>query len=158
LEEWVMTDIVVNIIHVSDEGLLKVAWFQGKQTPGGGAYHVGYSRIVERSKAVRDALQDLVDAGAAKRYTEYNDLVRKLAAAGFRLYEALFFGVTELDRTTAKRARDWLERNLRPLDDNITFRLPSRIHFPWGLIYDQAVTRDTDPSKFKENFWCQKFS
>jgi len=153
-----MTDILVDIFYDSDDGLLKVTWSHGKRTPGGGAYHVQYSRVEERSKAVRQALQDLVDAGRDKKYDQYDDLVRKLAAAGSRLYEALFFGYSQQDRNIATRARNWLEQHLRPLDDNITFRLPSRIHFPWGLIYDQPVTQDTDPREFKENFWCGKYS
>ncbi len=153
-----MTDILVNIVNNDDDGLLKVSWSKGKHTPGGGPYQIRYSRIEERSKAVRGALQDLVDAGRGKKYDEYDDFVHKLAESGFRLYEALFFGDSQQDRNIATRARNWLEQNLRPLDDNITFRLPSRIHFPWGLIYDKRVTPNTDPSQFKENFWCQKYS
>lgn len=127
-----MTDILIDIFHNSDEGVLKVTWSYGKCTPGGGPYHVAYSDVEERSKAVRQALQDLVDAGLDEKRAQYDDLVRKTAAAGFKLYEALFFGHDQRDRDRARAARKWLEQHLRPTDDNITFRLPSRIHFPWG--------------------------
>jgi hypothetical protein len=74
------------------------------------------------------------------------------------LYKALFVGQTQQDRNNAERARNWLERSLRPTADTITFRLPSRIHFPWGLIYDQPPNPDADQSEFKKNFWCEKYS
>src|SRR5262245_1045495 len=158
LESRAMTDVLVDVFYNSDDGLLKVTWSHGKCIPGGGGYHVSYPRIEERSKVARHALQDLVDAGRGKNYQTYDDLVRKLAAAGFRRYEALFFGDSQQDRNIATRARTWLEQNLRPGEDNITFRLPSRIHFPWGLIYDQPVTRDTAPREFRKHFWCNKYS
>jgi hypothetical protein len=153
-----MKDIVVDLAYVSDEGLFKVLWNYGKRIPGGRHYYIRSSRIEGRSKDVRDALQDLVDAGREERVEDYNELVREVAAAGYKLYEALFFGDEEQDRRTAEKARKWLAENLRPLEDSITFRLPSRIHFPWGLIYDRPVDKDTDVNEFKVNFWCHKFS
>jgi hypothetical protein len=157
-ESRMMADIIVDIFYDSDDGLLKVTWSRGISVLGGGPYHISYLRVEERSTAVRDALQELVHAGRDKKYDQYEDLVRETAKAGFKLYEALFFGASERDRNIATRARNWLEQHLRPTQDTITFRLPSRMHFPWGLIYDQPVKSDTDPGEFKKHFWCEKYS
>jgi hypothetical protein len=151
-----MADIIVDIFNDEDSGTLKVTWSQGKRTQPN--YDVSFSRIAERSKTVRQALQDLVDAGRDRRYNQYDDLIRNIASAGFRLYEALFFGDGAENRDKATRTRNWLETRLRPGEDTITFRLPSRIHLPWGLIYDKPVMPDTDPAEFKKNFWCVKYS
>jgi hypothetical protein len=151
----VMPDIVVDIFYDQDRGLLKVTWTQGDRSQP--HYFVSQNRIEERSIGVRKALQDVVDAGREKRYKDYDDLVRKTAEEGFRLYNALFFGEGPEDKRNAKRALTWVER-LTAGEDTITFRLPSRSHFPWGLIYDREVPQQTDRCELQKNFWCEKYS
>lgn len=44
-----------------------------------------------------------------------------------------------------------------PREDMITFTVPSRVHIPWGLIYDQPASEnplEIDP----ERFWCLKYA
>jgi hypothetical protein len=150
-----VTDITVTFFNNTDAGTLKVTWSMGSTDV---FYHVKYTRIEERSRDVRSALQALVDAGRDKSYDKYDDLVRKLAYQGNRFYEALLFGEEAKDKVEAARARNWIKKHFRPKQDVMTFRLPSRIHFPWGLIYDQPVEDNTDQEEMKKHFWCVKFS
>lgn len=149
-----MTEITVTIFNNTDEGTLKVTWSIGSSEV---FYHVKFTRIETRAKEVRDALQALVDAGRDEAYDKYDNLVRKLAAAGNKLYEALLFGESADDKVEAARARHSIKTYFRPADV-VTFRLPSRVHFPWGLIYDQPVEGNVDPEEIKKHFWCAKYS
>lgn len=149
-----MADITVKFFNNHDEGLFKVTWSMGSKEV---FYHTSISKIETGSKKIRIALQELVDAGRDGEQQKYDDLVRKLAQEGNRLFEALLSGDQATDKTEAARARSWIKK-FRPGHDVITFRLPSKTHFPWGLIYDEPVDDKTDPQKFKEHFWCVKFS
>jgi hypothetical protein len=90
-----VTDITVTFFNNTDAGTLKVTWSMGSTDV---FYHVKYTRIEERSRDVRSALQALVDAGRDKSYDKYDDLVRKLAYQGNRFYEALLFGEEAKDK------------------------------------------------------------
>jgi CHAT domain len=160
-----MKQVIAEFTNYSDRGLWKVFWSYGNTVPGGRPYQIEDVGITQRSVAVRLALQEVVEEGRKRKLaqpnntpSQYDELVRQTAKAGFQLYEALFFGDSTQDKKIAAQVRDWLEQHLTPGEDTITFRLPSRIHFPWGLIYDQPVKPDTDPSEFKKHFWCEKYS
>jgi hypothetical protein len=150
-----MTDITVTFFNNVDDGTLKVTWSMNSTDV---FYHVKFTRIETRSRNVRSALQALVDAGRDKAYDKYDDLVRKLAQRGNELFEALLFGEEAIDKVEAGRARHWINAYFRPGRDLLTFRLPSKVHFPWGLIYDQPVDDSTSPQELKKHFWCVKFS
>jgi CHAT domain len=150
-----MADITVRFFNNLDEGLFKVTWSMGSKEV---FYHTSISRIEACSKKIRSALQELVDAGRDKEYAKYDHLVRKLAQEGYKLFEALLFGDQATDKTEAARARHWIRDFFVPNQDVITFRLPTKTHFPWGLIYDEPVDDATDPEQLKNHFWCVKFS
>src|SRR2546423_10022500 len=104
-----MTDYVADIVADTDDGVFKITWTCGNTVPGGSHYHVSIELIKERAKGVRQKLQELVDAGRAKKYAEYDKYVGAVATEGFKLYEALFFGDEPQDKRVASRAREWLE-------------------------------------------------
>ncbi|MDP1865408.1 MAG: CHAT domain-containing protein [Bradyrhizobium sp.] len=150
-----MADITVTFFNNLDDGTLKVNWSMGSTEV---FYHISFTRLQDRSNEVRSALQAMVDAGRDKTYDKYDELVRKLATNGNKFYDALLFGEKADDKVEATRARNWIAKHFRPGQDAVTFRLPSRIHFPWGLIYDQPVKDGDDPDELKKHFWCAKFS
>jgi hypothetical protein len=95
----------------------------------------------------------LVQAARVGDQHKYPELLRHVAEEGYDLYKDLFYGSSaQIDRDNAKRVRDWIAT--RPsLDSIITFAVPSGLHIPWGLIYDQPPTENINPN----NFWCLKF-
>lgn len=151
-----MADITVRFFNDEGNGTLKVTWSKGAkdQEP----FSISTSLITQRADSVRDALQDLVEAGRTGQHDQYDDMVRTLAQAGHELYEALFFGEDDEDRRKANHARSWVENKLASDQDVITFNFPSRKHFPWGLIYDRLVTNETAPAELRKHFWCVKYS
>jgi hypothetical protein len=154
-----MAEITVDISRNLQDGTLRIRWSKGSRAHR--PYFVKQPLIELHAQNVRNALQNLVDAGYDGRTGEYGELTAALARQGFNLYDALFFGATKPDQVQAKIVKDWVTTRLRPGEDRITFSVTSKIHIPWGLIYDQPVEGDEgdsapDPRVF-EHFWCQKF-
>jgi hypothetical protein len=155
-----MAEIMIEIAYNRQEEVLEVRWFKGTQPHP--RYNVRYKLIMQYAAAVREALQELVDAGRAKKSHDYGRLTRKLAEQGHELYKALFFGPTLADRNQATKVQNWISQYLLAGQHRFTFLVSSKVQVPWGLIYDQPVPDDegnSDPdSKKITHFWCQKYS
>jgi hypothetical protein len=146
-----MAEIIAELFDDRDNGALRIKWYRGSDTHR--AYCVRRETVEKAAQRVRGALQDLVDAGREKKYDDYPDLVRRIAEQGHHFYNILFSGINEDDRRHAERAKEWVAG--RPSEDIITFTVPSRIHIPWGLIYDQPSSENPEEID-RERFWCLK--
>jgi hypothetical protein len=146
-----MADITADIFNDSDNGALRIKWFRGSHTHH--PYCVRREAVEQAGRRARAALQELVEAGRQRKHKRYPELIRDVARQGYEFYNILFSGISETDRQRAKRAKEWVAG--RPPTDTITFSVPSRVHIPWGLIYDQAVSENPDEID-PERFWCLK--
>jgi hypothetical protein len=134
---------------------LKIVWTAGDLSwlP----YFVDRAEIRAIGAEVRAALTELVIDAKTNQRIRGAELLRGVARAGRRLYDALFRAVEGRDH--ADDARSWLEHRAGP--DRIGFRVEDRIHVPWGLIYDgnvealSPVGPGDDPDPY-EDFWCLK--
>jgi hypothetical protein len=121
-----------------------------------GHYFVGWPLIKERAEQVRNALQELVDGYCAGSNLKYPELLQEVARRGHDLYDALFAGLERQDNDVATRVRSQLPSWLKA-DDSVVFNVPSRIHVPWGLVYDGEVLDNALFSVDRDNFWCVKY-
>jgi hypothetical protein len=123
------------------------------------------SSLRDYSKKVRTALQLLIETTndeEEKKYTEYKnnnhcqELLRDVAVAGYNLYDQFLTAFDSETESGVREARQFLEKYLVKKRDIITFRLDESIHIPWGLFYDQRVTKDQEIDP--EEFWCIKYN
>jgi hypothetical protein len=154
-----MPEIIAEIFN-KQNGDLRVKWYRDKYTQR--PYYVKKSRIDTAVKKTRDALKALVQAGRKQEHGKYEELTREVANAGYEFYDALFFGISDDDRNYAERAQKWVAENLKPGTNTITFLVPSRLHIPWGLIYDKpppvAGAPDVGLNELANDFWCMKYT
>jgi hypothetical protein len=156
-----MPEIIADIFNKKQDGDLRVKWYRDKYTQR--PYYVKKSRVDTAVAKARGALKELVQAARKEQHARYKALTRDVAQAGYEIYDALFFGVQAEDRTNAERAQKWVAQNLKPGRDTITFVVPSRLHIPWGLIYDKpppaADELDNIPiDQLANDFWCMKYN
>lgn len=148
-----MTEEIYAAVTHGEEGTLRLEWSRGRFPHP--SYCVKREPLMEAAKNAREALQELMEAGRQNRTDQYLSLLRNVAAQGYELYQRLFFGKDIRDKPFAERARNWIEA--RDGDETITFLVPSKLHIPWGLIYDRPLSPDgTDVDS--ENFWSLKFA
>jgi len=155
-----MPEIIAEIFDKNDAGDLRVKWYRDKYTQR--PYYIKKSRIDTAVKKARDALKKLVQAGRKQEHAKYKELTQEVASAGYEFYDALFFGISDVDRNNAERVQRWVEQNLLAGKDTITFMVPSRLHIPWGLIYDKAPApmgaANVDLNRLANDFWCMKYN
>src|SRR5215472_11047156 len=150
-----MVDYTVYVARNTDAATLEINWHQDYRDLH--KYFIDEELITGRSNAVRAAVQELVTAIRDEKRDEYPRLLRIVAARGYDLYEVLFFGSDDDDQDRGDKARAWADQKLAAQRDTITFCVPSRIHIPWGLIYDRSIAEDSDDLADPGGFWCMKF-
>jgi len=144
-------------VRLHETTKLEVIWNQGEIAHP--AYYTDREMVLARSREVRDCLQRLVRKVKNEGVQGSGALLKELAGAGYRLYDALFYR-EEGSETDPKEIRDWLKelgQNFR-----IAFRVDHRVHIPWGLVYDVDPTGPTghpggDQIHHYEDFWCFKY-
>src|ERR1039457_5105105 len=103
-----MIDVTLDVKGNSD--LLKVDW--RSPSAGEAAYSVDINRLITRSAAVRDRLQDLI-AAAMRNRAAHQPLtlgfeLKQLAKAGSRLRSAIFLAEAGRDEQEGPAAERWL--------------------------------------------------
>jgi len=152
--DQIMTEQIYAAVTHGEEETLRLEWSRGPFPQP--SYCVKREPLMEAAKDAREALQELMEAGRQNRTSEYPSLLFNVAAKGYELYQRLFFGKDPKDKPFAERARRWIEG--RDDGDTITFLVPSKLHIPWGLIYDQPPLAADGSDVHPENFWCLKFA
>jgi hypothetical protein len=141
-----MNDLTVHLWNDTQADTVQLTWYRGSLYLG--KYSVDRGPLDDSTKKARGVLQELVD----ERRLGNNDpaALRSVAKAGHELYVALFLGSQQPDRDQAAIVK---ERIARTPPDTITFIVPSAIHVPWGLVYDNRQDWDD-----KNSFWCLKYN
>jgi hypothetical protein len=148
-------------VRVEPHGLaaLKVAWESG-HFPRIGVYSVDRGLIEAKAAEVRKRLLELVqEVRKAKPPAPCGGPLKRLAEAGSELYEALF--TPEAGKPIEPdKVKKWLLKHQQ--NYQITFNVGSRVHVPWGLIYDAdpgdltGKPADTAIDLYRD-FWCLKY-
>jgi hypothetical protein len=149
-----MADLTARVHRDTDTSTLQFNWMLGHYPRG--QYSVDEGLLDETAKDARAALQELVDGWRAGNPAKYSELLHNVAAQGFELYNKLFLGSRSRDRDSAEKVKEYIAVKLNPLNDTITFEVPSAVHLPWGLLYDDPTVAGNgavDPNRF----WCMRY-
>src|SRR5258707_15312541 len=102
-----MTDQIYAAVTHGEQDTLRLEWSRGPLPQP--SYCIRRKPLMDAATDVRDALQELVEAGRQNRTAEYPSLLFNVAVMGHELYQRLFFGKDPKDKPFAARARKWIE-------------------------------------------------
>lgn len=135
---------------------LKMVWRVGGSTFK--PYFVDLDLVENSSRKIRQTLEKIVKKGVEGDIRGGGLLLKELAGRGYELYELLFI---EPNGARGQEVRDWLETR-EPGRYRMNVTVDSRIHIPWGLVYDVEPSELTgEPGdegiELYQDFWCFKY-
>lgn len=151
-----MEVVKVDIKKGGSSDTLKIRWSNkdGEFEP----YFVDRKVMMRQADEARNELNRLVRKAMKDGVKHIGQNLKSLAEIGTMLYKAVFLGEGK-SKHHAQGVQDWLKKLSKPF--RIHFVVASRVHIPWGLIYDENIIALEDMDDFNvnqyQNFWCLKY-
>lgn len=159
-----INNISVRMHHVLDKECFKIIWTDATSGASFPAYLIPTGPVFEVTQKLRLALGNLVKLVINDGVEESSATLRQIAALGESLHESLFTGDSLGDSLIAKKIRDWIGQISKSDRIGITFVVGSKVHVPWGLIYEREFAgpcffSSTECWRFENfrDFWCVKY-
>lgn len=143
-----------------------IHWKEADNDLGLEAYDVLQGALTDPANTIRHELTQLQHWGPDGDEDELRSILRRLAGAGERLYEALFSGVGS-SATAAKKARAFFEKDVASAPPG-SWRIQvehasySEAIIPWGFVFTKRKNSKTDSLDVDLDswidFWCLRFN